>query len=452
MKYPSVQGFYFGAPLAAVLLSGGLAGCGGGETSGQGGSTTTGSGGTTATGGTSGGGTGGSTDTGGGGAGGSTPTSDYDCSAPQGASPALALTKVASGFSRPIQVKAAAGDNDRLYVVEQTGKIWILKNGVTSAEPFLDIQEIVSNPDAPNGYHQEQGLLGVAFHPNFAKNGRFFVNYTEGPFSDDNPKGNSHVVEYKRSAGDPDKADPTAVKEILTQAQPFTNHNGGALEFSPKDGFLYIGFGDGGAGGDPQGNGQKLTTWLGKMLRLDIDAGNPYSAPEGNLIGGLPEIWDYGLRNPWRFTFDACTGDLYIGEVGQDTYEEVDVEPAGQGGKNYGWNTMEGLHCFEPMNGCDQAGLTLPVTEYDHLTGKSITGGYVYRGAKMPGLRGTYFYADYVTNRMWTFKWDGGASVTPTEITADVMPPEAMSSFGQDNFGEIYVTSLYGDIYRIDPK
>ncbi|MFO0588034.1 MAG: PQQ-dependent sugar dehydrogenase [Polyangiaceae bacterium] len=450
MRYPFSSGLVvITAPLAALLFSPLLVGCGGSDTHSQGGSSSTSTGGSTSTAGAGGAGASGGT----GGSGGATVTHDYDCSPPDGAAPALQLTQVASGFSRPIQVKAAPGDNDRLFVVEQTGKIWIVQDGQTSAEPFLDIQDIVANPDAPNGYHQEQGLLGLAFHPDYAKNGRFFVNYSEGPFSDNNPKGDTHIVEYKRSS-DPNKADPNQVKELFYQAQPFTNHNGGALEFSPKDGFLYIGFGDGGSGGDPMGNGQDMQTWLAKMLRVDVDSGDPYGIPAGNMTGGKPEIWDLGVRNPWRFSFDLCTGDMYIGEVGQDMYEEVDIEKAGQGGKNYGWNTMEGLHCFSPMNGCDQSGLTLPVTEYDHIsTGKSITGGYVYRGSKMPGLRGTYFYADYVTKKMWMFAWDGSsASVTPTDITADLMPPDAISSFGQDNFGEVYVVSLYGQIYRIDPK
>jgi glucose/arabinose dehydrogenase len=242
------------------------------------------------------------------------------------------------------------------------------------------------------------------------------------------------------------------VQELMEQDQPFTNHNGGNLQFSPKDGFLYIGFGDGGSAGDPNGNGQNINTWLAKILRIDVDSGKPYGVPAGNLPGGKPEVWDYGLRNPWRYSFDLCTGDLYIGEVGQDTYEEVDVEPAGMGNKDYGWNTMEGLHCFNPKNGCKKDGLTLPVLEYDHLTGKSITGGYVYRGSKIPGLRGTYFYADYVVSKVWTFKWNGEASVTPTEITNDLNPPQALSSFGQDNYGEVYLTSLTGTIYRIESQ
>ncbi|MEZ4296038.1 MAG: PQQ-dependent sugar dehydrogenase [Polyangiaceae bacterium] len=430
----------FGAcALALSFLA--TSGCDGGETTSQGGS-----GGSTSTAGGGTGGTGGTAGTGG-----STAPVDHDCSPPEGEPPLLKLTEVASGFERPVLVKSAPGDNDRLFVVEQTGKIWIVQNGQTSPEPFLDIQSEVANPDAPSGYHQEQGLLGLAFHPDYAENGRFFVHYSDGPFSDTNPKGNTHIAEYKRS-DDPNKASPDPVKDILKLSQPFTNHNGGSIEFSPKDGYLYIGMGDGGAGGDPQGNGQDKGTWLGKILRIDVDSGDPYSSPPGNLTGGLPEIWDMGVRNPWRFSFDLCTGDLYIGEVGQDEWEEVDVEKAGEGGKNYGWRTMEGTHCFQPANGCDQTGLTLPVTEYDHVTGKSITGGHVYRGKSVPGLRGTYFYADFVSSRVWMFRWDGGATVTPTEITADLAPPEALSSFGQDNFGEVYLVSLYGSIYRIDAE
>ncbi|MBK8256541.1 MAG: PQQ-dependent sugar dehydrogenase [Polyangiaceae bacterium] len=426
------------------------AGCDGGETGqgGSAGSTSTGGGGSSTTSTSSSGGT---TDTGGGGTGGTPIPVDYDCSPAEGAVPALQLTEVAGGFERPILVKSAPGDNDRLFVVEQVGKIWIVQNGQVLPDPFLDIQADVANPDAPNGYHQEQGLLGLAFHPDYATNGRFFVHYSNGPFSDSNPKGDTRIVEFKRSA-DPNKADAAPVQTILTEPQPYTNHNGGSIEFSPKDGFLYIGFGDGGAGGDPLDSGQDKNSRLGKILRLDVDSMSPYAIPPGNMVGGNPEIWDMGLRNPWRFSFDLCTGDLYIGEVGQDELEEIDVEKAGQGGKNYGWNTMEGTQCFEPSNGCDQTGLTLPVTEYNHLTGKSVTGGYVYRGKDIPGLRGTYFYADYVTDKMWMFKWEGQATVTPVDLTNQLSGIAATSSFGQDNFGNVYVVSMYGNIYRIEAQ
>jgi glucose/arabinose dehydrogenase len=440
--------FLPGVPVVGLVFLLSAAGCdGGGE--GQGGSA--GSQTTQTGGGGAGGGAGGGGGTaGGGGTGGTVIPVDHDCSPPDGAPPALQLTEVASGFERPILVKAAPGDNDRLFVVEQTGKVWIVKDGQKSAEPFLDIQLLIANPDAPDGYHQEQGLLGLAFHPQYAQNGRFFVHYSEGPFGLTNPKGDTRIVEYKRGA-DPEKADPAPVKEILTLEQPYTNHNGGSIELSPKDGYLYIGFGDGGGGGDPLDAGQDKDTWLGKILRIDVDSGNPYSVPSGNMPGGKPEIWDMGLRNPWRFSFDLCTGDLYIGDVGQDELEEIDVAKAGEGGKNWGWNTMEGTQCFPPGSNCDKTGLALPVAEYDHLTGKSVTGGYVYRGKNIPGLRGMYFYADFVSPRVWMLRWEGGAA-TPTELTNDINPPEAISSFGQDNFGEVYVVSIYGSIYRIDPK
>ncbi len=467
---------------ASLALSVGAVatGCGGGDnssTGGSAGSTTSSSGGTggmtstggstggdTSTGGSTGGtggstgGTGGMTTTGGtgggtGGTGGSIViNNNFDCTPSVGNIPPLKATTVASGFTRPIAVRAAAGDDTRLYVAEQTGKIKIILNGTTLPEPFLDIQSIIANPETPTDYHQEQGLIGIAFHPNYANNGRFFVHYSEGPWDNPNPKGDGHIVEYKRSAGDPNKADPNPVKEILFQPQPYFNHNGGNLEFSPVDGFLYIGFGDGGAAGDPDGNGQNMNTWLGKMLRIDVDSGNPYSVPPGNMPGGKPEIWDLGLRNPWRYSFDGCTGDLYIGDVGQNAWEEIDIEPAGQGGKNYGWKIMEGTHCYSPMNGCNMAGITQPVTDYDHVKGTSVTGGYVYRGSKIPALRGYYFYADYTTDALWIFKWDGGPTVTPVSIKQDVQPYTAIVSFGQDNHGEIYMAGLYGSIYRIDPE
>jgi glucose/arabinose dehydrogenase len=446
MEHSSRSSFFSGATLAGLLAALTAVGCDGNGDTGQGGTAgkDTGGSGGTATGGTA--GTGGA-----GGSGGTVVPVDHDCSAPDGAPPALQLTEVASGFERPILLKAAPGDNERLFVVEQTGKVWIVQGGQKSAEPFLDIQSLVANPDAADGYHQEQGLLGLAFHPEYAQNGRFFVHYSEGPFSNQNPTGDTRIVEYKRS-DDPNKASPDAVKTIFSLEQPYTNHNGGSIEFSPKDGFLYIGMGDGGAGGDPLGSGQDASSLLGKILRIDVGSGDPYGIPPGNMAGAAPEVWSIGWRNPWRFSFDLCTGDMYVGDVGQDQWEEVDIEKAGEGGKNYGWNTMEGTHCFEPQNGCDQTGLVLPVTEYDHITGKSITGGYVYRGKNIPGLRGTYFYADFVSPRLWMFRWDGGASVNPTEITGEISPPEAMSSFGQDNFGEMYVVSMYGVVYRIDAK
>lgn len=450
MEHPS--GLRSSLVLLAGLFTGlNAAACGGVGDSGQGGtagaastSTDAGGGGAGAAGGTGAAG-------GAGGSGGGAPSVQVDCSPPDGDPPSLQLTEIATGFERPILVKAAPGDDERLFVAEQTGRIWIVQDGQKSAEPFLDIQELVANPDAANGYHQEQGLLGLAFHPEYKDNGRFFVHYSEGPFSDPDPKGDTRIVEYRRS-DDPNKADPAPVATILAQSQPYSNHNGGSIEFSPADGFLYIGLGDGGGSGDPLGSGQDVNSLLGKILRIDVDSGDPYAAPPGNMAGGLPEIWSMGFRNPWRFSFDPCTGDMYVGDVGQDDWEEVSVEKAGEGGKNYGWSTMEGAHCYEPANGCETGGLVMPVTEYDHVTGKSITGGHVYRGEKMPGLRGMYFYADHLTPRVWMFRWDGGAAVTPADVSSDVAPPELVSSFGQDNHGELYMVSLYGSIYRIDPE
>ena len=447
LRYRGAMRLLLSSLASSVVLLGfaSAAGCGGGgDTSGQGGSGAS----TSSAGGAAGEGGG----TAGDGGGGGVPVNDFDCTPAEGAFPALKLTKVAEGFTRPVQVKFAPGDDERMFVVEQVGRIWIVKDGETLAEPFLDIQTLVANPDTPQDYHQEQGLLGIAFHPDYPKNGRFFVHYTEGPWGNPNPKGDSIIAEYRRSTGDPEKADPAQVKQILEQPQPYTNHNGGPLELSPVDGKLYIGFGDGGAAGDPDGNAQDMSTWLGKMLRIDVDSGDPYSVPAGNMTGGKPEIWSKGLRNPWRFSFDGCTGDMYIADVGQDAWEEVNIEPPGQSGRNYGWRTMEGTHCYSPMDACLQVGMSSPVTEYDHVQGTSVTGGYVYRGKNIPGARGYYFYSDFTSDNTWVFRWDGGLTVTPTKIKQDLAPYQGIASYGQDNHGELYMVSLFGSVYRIDPE
>ena len=362
---------------------------------------------------------------------------------------AIKAVRVAQGLSSPVYVTAPRGDVSRVFVVEQTGRIRIIKWGSLLATPFLDISASISSGG-------ERGLLSMAFHPNYASNGRFFVYYTGT-----DPVGDIVVAEYRVSAN-PDLADPTETAILHVTHQPFANHNGGQLAFGP-DGDLYIGLGDGGSGGDPQGNGQNINALLGKLLRIDVDSATPYASPATNPFAGatpgMDEIWAYGLRNPWRFSFDRLTGDLYIGDVGQNTYEEIDYQPlASGGGQNYGWNIVEGNgHCYPPPStGCDQTGMTLPILEYDHSQGCSITGGFVYRGCAMPDLHGTYFYADYCSAFIRTIQVVGGAATNPQDRTADLAPGggvsiNSVSSFGEDARGEIYICDLGGEVFKIVP-
>jgi len=407
----------------------------------------------------------------------------YDCSAPVGSVPALKLTEVASGLARPVLVKGAPGDNSRVYVLGQKGQIWIIKDGAVLPKPFLDIAGIVHQPSAGD----ERGLLGLAFHPKYADNGRFFVYYTDVIKS----PGDQHLSEYKRSANDADLADPTEVQSLFVQPDAEGNHNGGMLDFSPKDGFLYVGMGDGGGSNDTHGtfgNGQNLSTRWGKILRLDGDsATKPYGIPAGNLTMVPPkdpndptklgnpsdpatvnkEIWDFGLRNPWRFSFDACTKDLYIGDVGQGVYEEIDIEPAGQGQKNYGWRITEGSQDFKPEN-YSKTGITAPKFEYKHSGGGtpagtngrcSVAGGYVYRGSAIPGLRGVYLFGDYCSNEIWTLTTSAPyvsnyqvAKASALRSPSVIPGQSVLTSFGQDNLGEVYVTAIDGKVYRIDAQ
>jgi glucose/arabinose dehydrogenase len=429
---------------AAVAIS---VGCGEDETkdpSGTGASTTT----TTTTGG---GGTGGGTGgdgggvTGGGGSGGT--TTNADCSAPTGDPGPLTLTPVATGITAPVLITFAPGDDTRLYIVSQAGQIHLLKNGATTL--FLDV-DIDNKVD----FGGERGLLGLAFHPHYAENGRLFVHYSGGNGSVA-PGGDTIIQEFKRDASDADLADPAPVATLLTVDQPFGNHNGGSIEFSPVDGFLYIGLGDGGSGGDPQNHGQTKTTLLGSLLRIDVDGAAPYGIPAGNITDGAPEIYDWGLRNPYRFSFDLCTGDRYIGDVGQDYVEEIDIAAHGDGNINWGWKIMEGSTCYNPASptnplpACNDAGLTLPAAEHLQPTAQSITGGVVYRGSAIPWLRGTYIYGDFVTGRVWTLKWEDGAVVAgPTELTTEIGVSN-IASFGSDNGGEAYMISYSGTVYRI---
>jgi glucose/arabinose dehydrogenase len=333
-----------------------------------------------------------------------------------------------------------AGD-ERLFVTTQGGLIQIVQEGQVPAAPFLDIRDRV-------GFNaSEQGLLSVAFHPRYAENGFFYVNYT-----DDN---GDTVVSRFQVTDDANRADPGSETVLLQVAQPYRNHNGGHILFGPH-GYLYVGMGDGGNAGDPQNNGQNPRTLLGALLRLDVDQGGdaaPYAVPPDNPYvqgdEGRPEVWAYGLRNPWRLSFDALTEDLYVADVGQNQYEEINFAPAGQGGGlNYGWNIMEAGHCYQ-TEGCDRTGLRLPVAEYSHPQGGcSVTGGYVYRGQQFPALTGNYFYGDYCSGLIWSLfqeapeQWVGGE--TPVfDLDANI------TSFGQDVNGELYVVTVQGDVYQI---
>ena len=298
----------------------------------------------------------------------------------------LRLAAVASGLDQPLFLTTAPGDASRLFVVEQTGRIRVVRDGTLLDAPFVDLSDRISCCG-------ERGLLGLAFHPDYARSGRFFVDYT-------NADGDTEVVELARGAS-ADVASPAVVRRFFTVDQPFANHNGGMLAFGP-DGYLYVGLGDGGAAGDPQNNAQNPNVKLGKILRIDVDA---YPAPPpGNAADGDPDVLHRGLRNPWRFAFDRATGDLFIGDVGQNRFEEIDVAQAGSGGLNFGWRVMEASQCYQPPDACDRSGLVLPVVEYDHDAGCSVTGGYVYRGAALPGLVGRYLYADYCSNRVFSFR------------------------------------------------
>ena len=362
----------------------------------------------------------------------------------------LGAELVADGFTAPLFVCSQPGDADRLYVVEQGGKIWIISGGVPLPIPFLDISGLISSGS-------ERGLLGLAFHPDYGLNGFFYVNYTE------KTRGETVVARYQRSGDDENSADPTSGYTVLTIPQPFANHNGGMIAFGP-DRYLYIASGDGGGANDPDGNGQNLATLLGKILRIDVDLEAPYAVPPDNPFkvqpGTREEIWAYGLRNPWRFSFDTSTGDIYIGDVGQDAREEIDFQAAASlGGENYGWDIAEGIACQGGSGTCGLSPLyAAPVYDYDHRSGESITGGYVYRGAAIETFRGYYLFGDFVSGRVWSFKLEGGVPVDLTEHTRDLTPAGgrsigAISSFGEDASGELYIVDYSdGEIYKVVPR
>ena len=348
---------------------------------------------------------------------------------------AVNLELVANGLDQPVAI-THAGDA-RLFITQQSGTVVIHEGGSIRPTPFLDVRSLVLCCG-------EQGLLSIAFHPRYAENGRVFVYYT-------NRNGDNVVARYTRSATDPDTVNPASGVILLTIAHPSnTNHNGGQLQFGP-DGYLYVGTGDGGSAGDPPNNAQNLSSLLGKILRLDVD-GAAYAIPPTNPFAQRTdvrrEIWGFGLRNPWRFSFDRDTGDLWIADVGQRFWEEINLQRNGSGaGANYGWRRMEGTHCYEPASNCEQPGMTLPILEYPHGTGDcSITGGYRYRGTRSPALRGRYLYGDYCSGRIWAATLSG-ESWTSTLLRDTNM---FISSFGEDRNGEIYVADLgAGAVYRI---
>jgi glucose/arabinose dehydrogenase len=355
-------------------------------------------------------------------------------------SAAASLEVVASGLDGPLYLTAAPGEADRLYVVERPGRIRIVENGSLVETPFLDITSITSGGG-------ERGLLGLAFHPDYGGNGTFFVNHTD-------VAGDTRVVRYTVSPSG-DTADPGSATELLQVGQPFSNHNGGQLAFGP-DGMLYIGLGDGGSSGDPNGNGQDPSTLLGTILRIDVDGGAPYAIPADNPFAdgadGAPEVWMYGLRNPWRFSFDATNGDIYVADVGQNEIEEVSVLSAAEaGGANLGWNVLEGTRCYDAET-CDRTGLVLPAHEYTHDEGCSITGGYVYRGSAVPELEGRYFYGDYCGGWIRSFRLGSDGSATDVSDHTDAFGSVGdLASFGVDAAGELYVLGLDGTVHRMVP-
>ncbi|MGI9585315.1 MAG: PQQ-dependent sugar dehydrogenase [Acidimicrobiia bacterium] len=342
----------------------------------------------------------------------------------------LAFDHIVGGLNQPLFLTAPPGD-DRLFVLEKGGAIRIIDDGVVLQNPFLSINVSSSS---------ERGLLGMAFHPNYAANGRFFVHYT-------NPAGDTRVVEYFATPG-ANTADPAPKQTLLSVQQDAGNHNGGMLEFGPN-GHLLVALGDGGS--DPR-TSQDPYDVLGSILRLDVDKVAPNNGAVGNPYatgGGDPRIWAIGLRNPWRFSYDAISNALFIGDVGQERREEVNVNPMNTGGLNFGWNQMEGSLCYPIGSNCSSSGLTLPVAEYGRDVGRSITGGYVYRGSDLEGLDGTYFYGDFVTGAIWSFRYDGGSVVHHIDRTPELGPLSPLSSFGVDGFGELYAVTLNGNVYRM---
>lgn len=363
--------------------------------------------------------------------------------------PSISAMRLVTGLARPVQVVAAPNDHSRIFIVEQrsgsTGRIRIfnLDTNTLLSTPFLSKSVSTSS---------EQGLLGLAFHPNYDQNGYFYINYTAS-------NSDTYIERFTVSASNPNVADSGSGYTIMSIDQPYSNHNGGWLGFGP-DGYLYIGTGDGGSGGDPGNRAQDITNQkLGKMLRIDVDSGSPYGIPNTNPFVGVTgddEIWAYGLRNPWRCSFDTETGDLWIGDVGQNAYEEVTFQPASStGGENYGWRCYEGNHAYN-TGGCPSSNtMVFPVWEYTHSYGCSITGGDIYRGSAIDGLQGTYFFGDYCTNKIWSFRYDGSSTYDYEDRTSELVPDagsiSSISGFGTDAAGEMYICDLGGEVFKIIP-
>ena len=345
------------------------------------------------------------------------------------------LQLVVSGLTAPLDFQSARDGTGRFFIVEQGGTIRIIKAKKLIAAPFLNISSIIVSGG-------ETGLLGLAFHPQYKTNGRFFVNYTRRV----NGQLQTVIAEYHVSAANPNLADPKSAKVVLVINQPFDNHKGGQLAFG-SDGFLYIGMGDGGSGGDPLGNGQKLSTLLGKMLRIDINSGSPYAIPPDNpfvsVSGAKGEIWAYGFRNPWRFSFDKTTKRLFVADVGQDAWEEVDIVTKGG---NFGWNIMEGKHCYPPGANCSQTGLILPIAEYSHSEGIAVIGGYVYRGGAIPALKGLYVFGDFGSGQVWTLQETQPGTWTRAPLLSAGFN---ISAFGRAGNNELYVLDYSGKLYKL---
>lgn len=353
------------------------------------------------------------------------------------------LVPVAGGFSRPLYVTHAGDGSGRLFVVEQSGAIRVIKDGAVLSQPFLDVSGLISR-QALEGNYTERGLLGLAFHPSYAENGWFYINYTD-------VNGHSVVARYTVSVDDPDRAEPASAAPLLYVQQPYANHNGGHMAFGP-DGYLYVSLGDGGSGGDPDGNGQNLATLLGSILRLDVDVADGYAIPADNPFvdreGARPEIWAWGLRNVWRFSFDRATGDLYLADVGQNQWEEINFQPAGSaGGENYGWNAFEGTHVYSGQPAA--SAVVAPVLEYGHSNGRcSVTGGYVYRGERIPALQGVYLYGDWCTGTIWSATPGADGS---WQAVVSLESGRSISSFGEDEAGELYLVDYGGAVLRFEP-